>query len=209
LRDDVTLTLSEAAHERPYRLWIGLALSLAVHALMLFAWHIGAPAAKRDDAAMQRAIAVWLRPPPPPPVAEVIPPAPEPAPPKPRLRPNRSEAPSRPAPSTNVIAMPEPASGDKPPPDLFSVAPPSPVDAAPRFDREAAMRSARKMANDPDPAKAGTAVGQIPQKELATETRAARAISQAKRADCKDGLPGGLLGPLIILLDKKDSGCKW
>jgi hypothetical protein len=37
----------------------------------------------------------------------------------------------------------------------------------------------------------------------------ARAISSAKRRDCKDGLPGGLLGPLLLLMDKKDSGCKW
>jgi hypothetical protein len=36
-----------------------------------------------------------------------------------------------------------------------------------------------------------------------------RAIGRAKRRDCKDGIPGGLLAPLILLLDKKDSGCKW
>lgn len=192
-------------------MWFGLALSLAVHALLVFAWHIGTPHGKPDDTAMRRTIAVWLRPPPPPPppppiVAKIQPPAPKP-PVKPK--PNRSEMASRPVPPTKVIAMPEPAPGEKPPPDVFSVAPQVPADSPPRFDREAALRTARKVANEPDPAKAGTAVGQIPPKELATETKAARAISQAKRADCKDGLPGGLLGPLLILLDKKDSGCKW
>jgi hypothetical protein len=68
---------------------------------------------------------------------------------------------------------------------------------------------ARELANEPDPAKAGTALAQLPPKPLATETRAARAISRAKRRDCKDGIPGGLLAPLILALDKKDSGCKW
>ncbi|CDG86075.1 hypothetical protein GJA_5479 [Janthinobacterium agaricidamnosum NBRC 102515 = DSM 9628] len=36
----------------------------------------------------------------------------------------------------------------------------------------------------------------------------ARSMSQAKRGDCKNA-PGGLLAPLLMLMDKKDSGCKW
>jgi hypothetical protein len=68
---------------------------------------------------------------------------------------------------------------------------------------------ARELANAPDPAKAGTAVAQLPPKPLASETRAERAISRAKRRDCKDGIPGGLLAPLYLMMDKKDSGCKW
>jgi hypothetical protein len=79
----------------------------------------------------------------------------------------------------------------------------------PRFDHEAARKMARSLAHIRDPAKVGTAIGQFPDKPLETETRAARAIGAAKRRDCKDGLPGGLLGPLLILADKKDSGCKW
>lgn len=206
MRDDGTLTLRDTAQDRPTRLGIGLALSLAVHALLVFVWHIGVLPAKQDERAMPRAIAVWLRPPPPK-VAEVVPPAPPP--PERKAKPNHSEQRVRPAPSTRVIAMPAPAQETKPPPDVFAVEPPAPADSAPRFDREAALRTARKVANEPDPAKVGTAVGPLPPKELATETKAARVISQAKRANCKDGLPGGLLGPLLILLDKKDSGCKW
>jgi hypothetical protein len=41
------------------------------------------------------------------------------------------------------------------------------------------------------------------------ESKAAKAISAAKRGDCKDGLPGGLLAPLIMLTQKKGTGCKW
>ena len=80
---------------------------------------------------------------------------------------------------------------------------------APKFDMEAARRSARKVASERDPAKAGTAVGQIPEKPLASETPLARKMSQAARADCKDGIPGGLLAPLLLAMDKKDHGCKW
>jgi hypothetical protein len=74
---------------------------------------------------------------------------------------------------------------------------------------EAARHAARKVAHERDPAKAGTAVGQIPEKPLASETPLARKMSQAARADCKDGIPGGLLAPLLLAMDKKDSGCKW
>ena len=68
---------------------------------------------------------------------------------------------------------------------------------------------ARSLASEPDPAKAGTAVAQLPPKALETQSKAARAIRSAKRRDCKDGIPGGLLAPLILMMDKKDSGCKW
>jgi hypothetical protein len=79
----------------------------------------------------------------------------------------------------------------------------------PHFDHEAARKMARSLAHIRDPAKEGTAIGQFPDKPLETETRAARAIGAAKRRDCKDGVPGGLLAPLLMLADKKDSGCKW
>jgi hypothetical protein len=74
---------------------------------------------------------------------------------------------------------------------------------------EAARRTARKMANEKDPAKAGTALAQLPDPAIASESKLARDIAGAKRGDCKDGIPGGLLAPLFLLMDKKDSGCKW
>ncbi len=193
--------------ERPFRLFGGLALSIAVHALLVFAWRLGTVPSQPDTEPARRAIAVWLRPPPPPAPEIVTPPPPPPAS-KPRKQAARALA-ARPAPSTDVIAIPDPAPDQAAAPDVFSVAPPAGDKPAPRFDIEAAKSTARKVANEKDPAKAGTALAQFPDKELATESKAARAIAQAKRRDCKDGLPGGLLGPLLILLDKKDSGCKW
>lgn len=121
-----------AAPRRPYRLAAGLAASLALHAVLLYAWRQHHP---------------------------------------------RSSA---------LIATPGPSTGEAEPA------------GGKGFDRDAALQVARAMANEPDPAE-----------PYATETKLARAIASAKRRDCKDGIPGGLLAPLILLLDKKDSGCKW
>jgi hypothetical protein len=181
------------------RIAAGVALSLAVHLLVL-----SVQRGPQREAPPPRPIAVRLRPPPPPPAprAEEAPTPSEPAAREPRRRQSR--------PPRAVIAV-DPARAPTQP-DPFSVQQePEPVaePVTPRFDPEAARRMARSLANMRDPAKEGTAVGQFPDKPLETETRAARAIGAAKRRDCKDGLPGGLLGPLLILADKKDSGCKW
>lgn len=178
----------------------GLALSFVLHAALLFTW--------RQEPAPRHAVDV-ARPPlvlrlraPQPPKAEPSPVRPS-APTTSRahaVKPKRRAAP-------DIIALPEAPAAAPALPDAFTVEPPAP--AAPRFDPDAARKMARQLANAPDPARAGMAVAQLPKKPLETETNAARAIGRAKRRDCKDGIPGGLLGPLILLMDKKDSGCKW
>ena len=70
-----------------------------------------------------------------------------------------------------------------------------------RFDREAAKAAARDIAAELD-------TGPIKTRETRDE-KLARQIQEAARPNCKDGIPGGLLAPLILLMDKKDSGCKW
>ena len=182
----------------------GLALSLALHAALVFAWRHG-KVSPQPVAAARTSIAVRLRPPPPPPPkSEPAPPRPSATKPAPAAGPKRRVVP-------DVIALPPLTPAAPATPETFTVEPPAPreADSAPRFDPDAARKLARQLANDPDPAKAGTALAQLPPKPLATETRAARAIGQAKRRDCKDGLPGGLLAPLFLMMDKKDSGCKW
>jgi outer membrane biosynthesis protein TonB len=196
----------DSGPQRPSRLIAGLALSLALHAALLFAWRHD-KSAPQPVAVAHTSIAVRLLPPPPPPKAEPTPPQASAAKPAPAAAPKRRVAP-------NVIALPPPTATAPAPPETFTVEPPAPTapqeaNSAPRFDADAARKLARKLANEPDPAKAGTALAQFPAKPLETETRAARAIGQAKRRDCKDGIPGGLLAPLILLMDKKDSGCKW
>lgn len=203
-----------AAPRRPYRFAVGVCVSLVLHAALLLAWRGYQATPPASNEPETRTIAVWLRPPPPPEPA----PEPKPEPPLKKARPKPLEktprtassvASSTPASASELIAIPDPSVGAAEPADVFSVEPAKDPPGGKRFDRDAALSLARDMADDPDPAKAGTAVGQFPPKPYATETKMARAIAGAKRRDCKDGLPGGLLGPLILLLDKKDSGCKW
>ena len=184
------------------RIAAGIALSLAVHALVL---NVQRSESRREVAEPARPLAVRLRPPPAPPPAPQV--AQPPAPLTPAGRPARR---ARPTPARPVIAVdPAPASDQADPFTVQQAPQPAPEPDMPRFDREAARSMARSLANIRDPAREGTAIGQFPEKPLETETRAARAIGAAKRRNCKDGVPGGLLAPLLLLADKKDSGCKW
>ena len=195
-------TMSIEDRRRTRRVVFGIVLSILVHTALLTAWRGGFRPAYLPEP--PRSIAVRIKPPPPPPRVET----PELQPPAPKAGRPPARKPSTPRP---VIAVP-PDTSSTPEPDPFVVeqpqTPPAPTET-PRFDLDAAKRSARSLANMRDPTKEGTAVGQFPEKPLETETRAARMIGAAKRRNCKDGLPGGLLAPLFLLADKKDSGCKW
>ncbi|NHZ43196.1 hypothetical protein [Massilia aquatica] len=201
------------------RIGAGIAVSLVLHGLLLFAYRHGVAAPWRDNADQPReAMVVMLRAPtpevlpePPPKAEPEVKPKPD-STPKPAVK-SKMEKTAQAGPATkapanrivapDVIALPETEAAA---PGAFTVGPPS---GAPQFDLDAARKFAREIATKPDPARAGMAVAQIPPKPYATDTKAARVIAQAKRADCKDGIPGGLLAPLVLLLDKKDSGCKW
>lgn len=189
---------------------LGIAVSLLLHGALITLWRHVQPSVPPDTAPRVESIAVWIRPlaakPPPPPV-EVIKPKREA---KPVSKPKLATARETPVAATAPAASPQ----------AITVVPASPATPAansdtftqetPKFDMEAARKTARKMAGERDPAKAGTAVGQIPDKPLQTETRLARDIAQGKRGDCRSAYAGaGLLAPVLMLLDKKDSGCKW
>jgi len=189
------------------RIVVAMAVSLAVHALVL---NLQRRDVQHAPVQESRPLAVRLRPPPPPPPAPRVEEAPAPAPvpaPRPAPRPPRRTQPTTPPPVIAVDPAPAPSQ-----PDPFTVqqAPQAAQEPeTPHFDHEAARKMARSLAHIRDPAKVGTAIGQFPDQPLETETRAARAIGAAKRRNCKDGVPGGLLAPLLMLADKKDSGCKW
>ena len=183
------------------RVAAGVAISLAMHALLLSSYRQPRPAALPAPATEPLTVRLQAAPEHPP-VAEPATPAVQPEPrakPAPRARPAR-----------RIIAVPPPAapSGE----EGFKVDT-QPADtvpgAAPRFNLDAARSVARKVANEPDPAKVGTALERLPPPPLQTETKLERAIKGAKRPDCKDGVPGGLLAPIYLMMDKKDSGCKW
>ena len=72
---------------------------------------------------------------------------------------------------------------------------------APHFDREAAKAAARDIASELDTSP--------PKLRETRDEKLARQIQSAARPNCRDGIPGGLLAPLYLMMDKKGSGCKW
>ncbi len=189
------------------RVLIGVGVSIAVHVMLMFAYRHGGPSLPAFDADPPSSIAVRILPPPPPPLPKLdVEPAPR-APAEPAA--SRSARRSAPKPVIAVPAAPQ----QETPADAFSVEPatePAPVPGdAPKFDMNAAKGTARELAGRTKLGIEGTAHAQFPDPPLETETKAARAISKAKRPNCKDGLPGGLLAPLFLMMDKKDHGCKW
>jgi hypothetical protein len=185
------------------RVAAGIAISLAVHALLLSIYRQPRPAALPAPAS--EPLTVRLQAPQAPPVAEPAEPPVQPqdqTQPVPRARPPR-----------RIIAVPPQPEAAKDKPFAVEAPPASPSSAdpapAPQFNLDAARSVARKVANEPDPAKVGTALERLPPPPLQTESKLERAIKGAKRPDCKDGVPGGLLAPIFLAMDKKDSGCKW
>ena len=90
-----------------------------------------------------------------------------------------------------------------------------PVDTPPpkKFDLDAARATARVVGVQDAPNADDAPLARLKKQQLAdqfqSESKAAKVISAAKRGDCKDGLPGGLLAPLIMLTQKAGTGCKW
>src|SRR5471032_2618417 len=166
----------------------GIALSLLLHGFLIFGYRSALLPAPAPVPVPNQAMTVWIQAPPrmqeEARQADAV--RPQPAPPK-----NRKQE-RQPLKTQQADLRQEPA---------------------PALDMDAARRTARALANEPDPKLApGTLAAQLDQHPLyqkSQETRLAREIGSAKRANCKDGVPGGLLAPLLLLMDKKDSGCKW
>jgi outer membrane biosynthesis protein TonB len=193
----------------------GIAISLLLHALLIFGYRMSPPEEPAERPA--QTMTVWLQAPKPPEIVATV----EPPPPKPLPQPRKREkseqraaSPNQPAPATTAqtITLPAPATPDAPStmPD-----PLRPEEHPKKFDMNAALKTARKVATEKgalqDPARAGTPVAQLDDHPLypeQTTTELARKIDGAKRGDCKN-TGAGLLSPLIWLLDKKDHGCKW
>ena len=216
----------------------GVAVSVALHLLLIFGYRLTAPKAP-PELPPKESMTVWLmqpRPTAPAPV-DIEPPAKPALPAQPIQQPVRkqTEAPTKaaarqPAPATTP-AEPAATAAENPPPQPITPATPatSPASSAPdplypqqqqqqqqqqsrQFDMNAALKTARKVANEKDPARAGTAVAQLDDHPLYPEQNAnelATKMAAAKRQGCLEGNGGGnLLTPLFWLLHKKDHGCK-
>ncbi|APA70871.1 hypothetical protein YQ44_27015 [Janthinobacterium sp. 1_2014MBL_MicDiv] len=189
---------------------LGIAVSLLLHGALIYLWRHVQPPVLPETGTKVESIAVWIRPlaakPPPPPVAEVKPKREA----QPVSKPKRATATETPVAATAPAASPQAITVVPASPAAPATSPDALTQETPKFDMEAARKTARKMAGERDPSKVGTAVGQIPDKPLRTETQLARDIAQGKRGDCRTDYAGaGLLAPVLMLLDKKDSGCKW
>ena len=209
---NATLTLDEPARlRRPGMAW-GVAVSVVLHALLIFGYRLRVPEAPPAPPPRD-AMTVWLVPPPKPPAPVVVklrPPAVEPVRPREREKKVvRAEKPMPKAEANNApsqaITLPAPAANLPDP--LY----PQQQQQAKQFDMNAALKTARKVANEKDPARAGLPVAQLDDHPLYPEQTASELATKmegAKRKDCLTQ-PGNLLTPLFWLLDKKDHGCKF
>jgi hypothetical protein len=186
------------------RFLAGVGISIALHVMLMLAYRGHAPALPDVEPERSAPIAVRILPPAPPPPAPRAepPPAPRAAPASPR-----SVRKSTPKPVIAVPGSPQ----EEGSPDAFTVqqAEEAPASEAPQFNMNEAVHTARELAHRTKLGREGNANAQFPDPPLETESKLAKAISKAKRRNCKDGIPGGVLAPLFLLMDKKDHGCKW
>jgi type IV secretory pathway VirB10-like protein len=191
------------------RVLIGVAVSMVAHVALLYAWRPVPPPYIAPPPPAP--LVLHLQPPAPP--VPVIAPAPAPAPVVKAAPVARSKPAAEPHAPRQVIAV-APRSSAAAEPDVVVEA--QPVETPPpvkKFDMDAARSAARtagvQEAPNADDAPLARLRKQNQANEIKTESKAAQAIAAAKRSDCKDGLPGGLLAPLIMLTQKAGTGCKW
>lgn len=202
------LAVQDSLHEgkrREHRRFLaGVGVSVTVHVLLMLAYRNTGPAPA--PAVPESPSFITVR---------IAPPLPAPAPPRAEpAAPQRSAAPAarsaRKSTPQAVIAVPV-SPEQEGAPDAFTVhqADEAAPAEAPQFDMNVARQTARQLAGQTKLGREGHANAQFPDPPLETESKLGKAIGKAKRRNCKDGIPGGLLAPLLLAMDKKDHGCKW
>jgi hypothetical protein len=180
-----------------WRIAAGIVISLLLHAAALVFLRLPEPRIAADGRTWLTQVEVRIVPPP-------ARPEPEPEPertPKAAPKPARLAAEARPRPKRRDERASAQQQAAQAAYEGQLVLPPAEPGPAQPFDREAAKAAARDIAGELE----------APPTKL-RETRdqkLARQIQNAARPNCKDGIPGGLLAPLYLLMEKKDSGCKW
>ncbi|MYN06852.1 hypothetical protein [Pseudoduganella aquatica] len=201
----------------------GVAVSLLLHAVLIAMFIAPSRPEPQADA---RRMMVWLNLPAKPltPVQPV-----KPAPAVAAVRQPKAETSTSPQQRSTrpeeTVAAAQPQAQTQPQPQAPAQAevqlPADPFAAAPapaqgNFDVNAAMKSARKLATAKS-TKGDPPVAQIYDKPLyglPGDTPLGSSVARTARADCKNVAAGtGILAliivPVMILTDKKDSGCKW
>jgi len=185
---------------RRHALVAGLAISALLHALLLF--YVRMPDVRPADTDRRR----WTQPL----TVRLLPPP---------------VVPSEPATEPKATATERTARPRRAPPQAIAIVPQRGVPAAtvpaptpeptppaePRVDIAAARAAARGMANDLKAPSGNWAAEKLNKDKEFGETRDERlgkAVANSARPDCRSG-EGGLLAPLLWMMDKKDSGCKF
>ena len=212
-----TLALGEPARlRRPGMVW-GIAVSVVLHALLIFGYRLTSPQAP-VELPPREAMTVWLVPPPRPSAPVVLklePPPVKQTQPLERDKKVDVARASKPAPADTAEDQPSqaitlPAPANNLPDPLYPEQ--QKQQQAKQFDMNAALKTARKVANEKDPARAGLPVAQLDDHPLYPEqtgTELATKMEGAKRKSCLNQPGGNLLTPLFWLLEKKDHGCKF
>lgn len=191
--------MGEMAYRVPgWRIAVGIVISLLLHAAAVFLLRLPEPRPPADPRIWMTQVEVRIVPPPPPELPE---PEAKPETQRPAVAAAESRRPRRRTEPSKEAAKPQPEFSSSPAREPTLVLHPAEPGPAQGFDREAAKAAARDIAAELAPA---------PEKLRATrDEKLARRIQEAARPNCKDGIPGGLLAPLYLMMDKKDSGCKW
>jgi hypothetical protein len=206
-------SLSMQGRQRP-GLLPGILVSLALHAVLLFGYRLSTPAPP-PELAPNRTMTVWLRPLAPPARPAIAEPA--------KLNPAMALTPrplrQRTAVARTTASASAPAPAQPQTETAAAITPtaepydPLRADTTPSFDMEAARKAARRVATEKDTMRADSLAKRLEDHPLYpedNETQLQKGVARAQRADCRTSAAGaGILAPLVWLLDKKDSGCKW
>jgi hypothetical protein len=186
--------LGEVAYRQPFwRIAVGIFISLLLHVAAVMFLRLPEPRQVADPRRWLTQVEVRIVAPPPAP-------APAMKEPQPAIAAEARHRQPRAVPRKKLQAE-QPEVAVQPAHESTLILAPAEHGSAPHFDREAAKAAARGIAGELDT---------LPPKLRETrDEKLARKIQSAARPNCKDGIPGGLLAPLYLMLDKKDSGCKW
>jgi len=177
-----------------WRIAAGIVISLLLHAAAVVFLRLPDPRDVVDSRNWMTQVEVRIVPPPPEPAPEVERKPERVAAAEPRRQPRRAEP-------RKDASKEEPEHAVETARESTLVLRPAEPGATTHFDREAAKAAARDIAGELETAP-------LKMRETRDE-KLARKIHEAARPNCKDGIPGGLLAPLYLMMDKKDSGCKW
>lgn len=194
-----TISFDRPARLRRPGIIAGVAISLALHTVLLFGYRLSSPPAQQQPA---RTMTVWLQPPAPPKVVAKVEPPPIRPEPRRKREPVRAAPPER-APAPAAIAQqaqPSPA----PQPITATPDPLYPDQQQKKFNMDEALKTARSVAKEK--ASPGTLAAQLEAHPLSPEdhqTQLQKGVASAKKYDClQAGAGAGLLAPLVWAFDK-------